>query len=166
MNTCGHGGELALMCKNEGGMEIKGSCNHYIDCEVLGDQVGRWRYTGFYGCPKRYRRQESWKLLKSLAERSQLTWCILGDFNDIMFVHEKKGGRMHLRALLEGFKNVVKDCGLYEVQSKGSEFTWERARGTDRWIQEKLDRGMANQEWNTMFPEAEINVLEVTTSDH
>lgn len=29
-----HGGGLALLWKNEGGVEIKGSCNHYIDFEV------------------------------------------------------------------------------------------------------------------------------------
>lgn len=55
-----HGGGLALMWKNEGGVDIKGSSNHYIDFEVCCDQIGRWRYTGFYGCPERQRRRESW----------------------------------------------------------------------------------------------------------
>lgn len=76
-------GGLALLWKNEGGVEIKDSCNHYIDCEVICEQVGRWCYTGFYGCPEGYRRYESWDLLKHLAGSSQLPWCILGDFNDI-----------------------------------------------------------------------------------
>lgn len=35
----GHGGGLVLMWKNEGGREIKGSCNHHIDFEVVYEQV-------------------------------------------------------------------------------------------------------------------------------
>lgn len=67
VDATGLSGGLALIWKNERGVEIKGSCNHYIDFEVVCDQIGRWRYTGFYGCPERGRRQESWNLLKELA---------------------------------------------------------------------------------------------------
>lgn len=41
----GHGGGLALMWKNTGAVEIKDNCNHYIDFEVVCEQIGRWRYT-------------------------------------------------------------------------------------------------------------------------
>lgn len=59
VNAQRHGGGIALMLKNEGGVEIKDSCNHYIDCEVMCEQVGHWRYTGFYVCPERHIREES-----------------------------------------------------------------------------------------------------------
>lgn len=49
---------------------------------------------------------------------------------------------------------------------KGSMFTWERSRGSERWIQERLDRGFANEQCSYMFPQAEITVLDVSTSDH
>lgn len=55
----GHGGGLALLWKNDRGVDIKSSCKHYIDFEVVCDQLGRWRYTGFYDCLERGRRQES-----------------------------------------------------------------------------------------------------------
>lgn len=45
-------------------------------------------------------------------------------------------------------------------------FTWERSRGSERWIQERLDRGLANRQWKDLFPMAEITVLDVSTSDH
>lgn len=113
MDTQGHGEGLALLWKNEGGVDIKGSCNHYIDFEVAGNQVGRWRYTGFYGCPDRSRRKESWSMLKELAARSSIPWCVIGEFNDMMFMHEKKGGRLSF--LLEGFKDTVYECGLMDL---------------------------------------------------
>ncbi|WOH11566.1 hypothetical protein DCAR_0831055 [Daucus carota subsp. sativus] len=162
----GHGGGLALLWKNTGAVEIKGTCNHYIDFEVLCEQIGRWRYTGFYGCPERERRQESWNLLRDLANKSSLPWCVLGDFNDMLFEFEKKGGRPQPRRLLEGFNQTVIDCNLEDLGFNGYEFTWERCRGTTMWIQERLDRVMANQGWRQLFPNAEVQVLEVSTSDH
>lgn len=108
------------------------------------DQVGRWRYTRFYGCPERQRRRESWQIIRDLAGRSPLPWCIIGDFNDIMYVHEKRGGKMSNRHLLEGFKEAVNDSGLQDLGFVGNEFTWERSRGSPIWIQERLDRGLAN----------------------
>lgn len=84
----------------------------------------------------------------------------------MMFAYEKVGGRPQPRRLLEGFRNTINDCGLYDIGFRGSEFTWERARGTTSWIQERLDQGMANYEWKNMFPRAELKVLEVSTSDH
>lgn len=61
------GGGLALIWKNEGGVEIKGSCNNYIDFEVACEQIGRWRYTGYYGYPERSRRKEAWNMIRNLA---------------------------------------------------------------------------------------------------
>ncbi|XP_074354363.1 uncharacterized protein LOC141693242 [Apium graveolens] len=166
VDTQSHEGGLALLWKNETKIDIKGSCNHYIDFEVNCAEVGRWRYTGFYGCPKRQRRRESWNLLRSLADESDLPWCILGDFNDIMHSHEKQGGRPQPRLLMEGFKETIAGCHLKDMGYMGNEFTWERFRGTSAWIQERLDRGFSNQEWRNIFPRATIKVLEVSTSDH
>lgn len=89
--------------------------------------MGRWRYTGFlcYGCPERYRRQESWNLITELARMSQLSWCILGNFNDMMYEHEKQGGRPHLASLLEDFREAVNACELVDLGFTGNEFTWE-----------------------------------------
>ncbi|KAL8125037.1 hypothetical protein AgCh_012638 [Apium graveolens] len=162
----GHGGGLALLWKNTGAVEIKDSCNHYIDFEVVCNQLGRWRYTGFYGCPERGRRQESWDLIRDLESRSALPWCILGDFNDMLFEFEKVGGRPQPRYLLEGFHATISDCGLQDLGFTGCQYTWERFRGTPAWIQERLDRGLANQQWRQLFPNAVIQVLEVSTSDH
>ncbi|XP_074341908.1 uncharacterized protein LOC141679304 [Apium graveolens] len=141
VDSQGQGGGLALLWKNAGSVEIKGSCNHYIDFEVVCEQLGRWRYRSFYGCPERYRRHESWDLLRGLAGDSNLPWCVVGDFNDMMFAHEKEGGRPHPRALLDGFTETVYECGLVDMGFLGNEFTWERSRGQLNWIHERLGRG-------------------------
>ncbi|XP_074328260.1 uncharacterized protein LOC141666166 [Apium graveolens] len=83
-----------------------------------------------------------------------------------MYSFEKLGGRPHPRRLLEGFSNTVLECGLEDLGFVGCEFTWEKFRGTPNWIQERLDRGFANQRFRNLFPNAVVHVLEVSTSNY
>lgn len=121
----GRSGGLALLWKNEGGCTIREASQNFIDFEVENVQVGRWRYTGFYGCPETGRRRESWGLIRYLASKSELPWCIIGDFNDLMFDDEKRGRRDHPRSNLIGFSETVYDCGLIDLGFVGSKYTWE-----------------------------------------
>lgn len=98
--------------------------------------------------------------------RSSLPWCIVGDFNDIMVADEKYGRCTHHRKFLHGFTDAINDCQLMDLGFIGNMFTWERSKGTARWVQERLDRGLANRQWKDMFPLAEVTELDVSTSDH
>lgn len=105
-------------------------------------------------------------MIRELYNKSRLPWSILGDFNDLMYSHEKQGRHDHPRWLLDGFKKVIEECHLTDMGFLGYEFTWERSRGTETWIQERLDRGFSNHDWTHMFPHATIKVLDVSVSDH
>lgn len=78
VDTDRHGGGVALLWKGENAIQIKDSSENFIDVEVTVDQVGCWRYTGFYGYPERSRRRDSWNLLLDLSRRSNTPWCVLG----------------------------------------------------------------------------------------
>ncbi|XP_074327027.1 uncharacterized protein LOC141664968 [Apium graveolens] len=151
----GHSGGLALLCRNEGACTVRAASKHFIDFEVENDQVGRWRYTGFYGCPERRRRYESWNIFRTLTGNSDLPWCIIGDFNDLMFTDEKRGGRDHLRWCVDGFGEVIKDCELVNLGFVGEKFTWEKSRGKYNWVQERLDRGLPTQGSNGKLADRE-----------
>lgn len=84
----------------------------------------------------------------------------------MMLATEKRGGRGQPLSLLQGFSETVFDCGLQDLGFVGEKYTWEKSRGKDNWVHERLDRGLANQEWCQLFPSAEVRVLEVATSDH
>lgn len=103
---------------------------------------------------------------KDLARRSLIPWCIIGDFNDLMHADEKWGERAHPRSLLDGFVDTIRVCGLSDLGFVREKFTWERFRGKSNWVQERLDRGFANQVWRELFPVAEVKVWDVSTSDH
>lgn len=46
-----------------------------------------------------------------------------GDFNDLLYITDKKGRHPHPQRLLDGFKNAIEDCSLTEVDLKGGKFT-------------------------------------------
>ncbi|XWS27545.1 hypothetical protein CRYUN_Cryun26dG0125100 [Craigia yunnanensis] len=50
-----------------------------------------WHFTGFYGEPNARKRNESWDLLRRLAEQSDKGWLCVGDFNELLWDHEKIG---------------------------------------------------------------------------
>lgn len=83
-------------------MEIKGSCSNYKNFEVVYEQISRWRYKGFT-VVRREVGVKSWNLLCDLAPKSLFSWCVLGDFNNMIFSSEKCGGRPHPGNLPEGF---------------------------------------------------------------
>ena len=53
--------------------------------------------------------------------------------------------------LLTGFREAITYCHLFYLGLFGGHFTWERHRGTDAWVEERLDRGFANSNWQRFF---------------
>lgn len=45
-------------------------------------------------------------------------------------------------------------------------FTWEKGRGTNDWVQGKLDRAFATRDWWVKFPLCKLSVLTAPVSDH
>ncbi|CAJ2632963.1 unnamed protein product [Trifolium pratense] len=162
----GRGGGIAVMWKNSLKCQIMNYSLNHVDIEVIDDSRGMWRLTGFYGFPEGGRRRESWNFLRHLASTSQLPWCIIGDFNDILSSDEKKGRTDRPDWLINGFRDAVVDAGLIDIELVGYPFTWFKSLGTERAVEEKLDRAMANIEWCNLFTHAALECLTTTASDH
>ncbi|CAJ2643989.1 unnamed protein product [Trifolium pratense] len=127
---------------------------------------GKWRLTGFYGYPEGSRRRDSWNFLRQLSQISNLPWCIIGDFNDILSSDEKKGRTDRANWLIHGFREAVSDAGLVDLTMENYQFTWFKSLGTARAVEEKLDRALSNNGWNQFFPNARLECLTATSSDH
>ncbi|KAK5813410.1 hypothetical protein PVK06_028860 [Gossypium arboreum] len=67
---------------------------------------------------------------------------------------------------MEKFQNTLEEYQLNDVGFTGNWFTWERGNLPERNIQERLDRGVANEKWLLMFSEAKIQHLVHSFSDH
>ena len=106
--------------------------------------MATWRLTGFYGAPERAKRKESWQLLRTLVVLSNLSWCCIGDFNDILHQSEKSGLRKQPEWLIQGFRSAIVDAELMDLGLFGSHFTWERGYGTESWVQVRLHRAFVS----------------------
>ena len=56
--------------------------------------------------------------------------------------------------------------GAIDLGFCGSKFTWSNKRAGFANVKERLDRGVCNQEWQGLFPKAEIKPLIASSSDH
>ena len=91
----GNSGGLALFWKDGVTLDVQLYAYDHIDAWIDdGLGIGWWHLTGFYGNPETCRRPESWAKLKFLKNSSSLPWLVIGDFNEIIGLSEKEGGRI------------------------------------------------------------------------
>lgn len=129
------------------------------------ERGGRRRLTLFYGFPETTRRRDCWTLLRSLASRSTLPWCVLGDINNLLHTSDK--GRFPPPSwLLNGFQNAIRDCNLIDMPLEGYPFMWCKSLGTPSAVEERLDCALATSEWFQVHPQARLQNLMAPSSDH
>ncbi|XP_074326978.1 uncharacterized protein LOC141664920 [Apium graveolens] len=166
VDSVGRGGGLALLWDNIISCEVVEASSNFIDVHMLDNNTSTWRLTGFHGLPERTRRRELWELIRTLSNKSSLPWCIISDFNDMLEEKEKNGLHKHPQMLLDGFRIVIEDCGLIELDLTGGKYTWEKSRGKKDWIREKIDRAFAVAFWWQKFPLCKLKVHHTIYSDH
>ncbi|XP_074352189.1 uncharacterized protein LOC141691363 [Apium graveolens] len=133
--------------------------------------MGRWRCTGFYSEPNRTNRRRTGELLRNLARDNltsdaNLPWYVMGDLNNIVAQSDKRGGAPYPTWLVEGFNETLTASGLNDMNIIGHQYIWERSRGTENWIETRLDRVLMNEEWVEWFPLSKLYNLEGSQSDH
>lgn len=95
-------------------------------------------------------------------------WLLAGDFNDIVSADEQKDGGAAPITKISKFVDRINSCGLIDVDSVGTKYTW---RGPifhdDNHIFKRLDRALCDDLWRLRFPHAQVRVLaRVLYSDH
>lgn len=70
-------------------------------------------------------RRHTWELLWHLARDANLSWCLLGDFNNVTSQQDKRGGHAYPTCLIDGFNDYLRDTGLQDLELIGHQFTWD-----------------------------------------
>ncbi|XP_019197195.1 PREDICTED: uncharacterized protein LOC109191078 [Ipomoea nil] len=166
IDSSGLSGGLTLLWRANNTARLMSYSKNYVDVEVSIPGCDKWRMTGFYGFSQRGQRRDSWDLIRTLAGRSDLPWVMIGDFNDLLFQSEKRGGNPHPDSLLHGFGETIEDCGLAHMPMTRYLFTWEKGKGTPNWIEERLDKVLANQSWREKVSDANVQNILTRKSDH
>jgi len=109
VSSNGQSGGLALFWQNSFSCTVLNYFGNHISVEVDDLSKGKWQFTGYYGFSEGRRRRASWNFMRNLVNNISLPWCILGDFNDIFYAREKRGGAPRPRWLINGFRKSVLD---------------------------------------------------------
>ncbi|VFQ58504.1 unnamed protein product [Cuscuta campestris] len=166
VDSVGASGGLALLWRSNRSVNLISYSRFHVDVMVSLEGALPWRLTGFYGNPRRDLRQTSWDLLRSLKVRSSLPWVVIGDFNAVCASSEKRGGQPQPLSLISAFNSTLAECRLFDLGMQGYPFTWERGRGTENWVEERLDRAVSTCEWRVLHPHACVINHPMRTSDH
>uniref|UniRef100_A0A2N9HKW7 Reverse transcriptase domain-containing protein n=1 Tax=Fagus sylvatica TaxID=28930 RepID=A0A2N9HKW7_FAGSY len=93
-------------------------------------------------------------------------WVCASDFNEIVEQSEKEGGSLRPEWQMRNFREALAEAGLSCLPSLGPKFTWRGRRHGVGWIQERLDRFVANAEWLDLYPSVCCKNLVSSASDH
>lgn len=93
-------------------------------------------------------------------------WCLLGDFNAALFLHDSSSGSSNIDISMREFKECVENMEVMDVQNTGLHFTWnQKPKGSDGIIK-KLDRILSNISFNDTFAGAHAIFKPYRMSDH
>jgi endonuclease/exonuclease/phosphatase family metal-dependent hydrolase len=148
----GRSGGVLLLWRKELKIEQIFSAPNYIDVKIT---------EGLYGEPRWEDKYKTWDKLREPKNNSTLPWVVMGDFNEILYSHEKEGGNPRPQSYMQAFRDALADCELDDMEFSGEVFTWKRER-----IQERLDQAVASGSWLAMHPNAKLLHLEYIRSDH
>ncbi|GAU34899.1 hypothetical protein TSUD_144300 [Trifolium subterraneum] len=162
----GRSGGLSVMWRDTIKCRVMNYSRNFINLVVEDKEEGEWQLTCYYGYPERGRRSQAWELLRELRDMSDLPWCIIGDFNDLLSQEDKRGNHPHPNWLCNGFKTAVGDCDFTDIHLEGYPYTWIKSRGSSNVIEERLDRAMANSMWLMKYPDVRLLNLLASHSDH
>ncbi|XP_074318255.1 uncharacterized protein LOC141655056 [Silene latifolia] len=164
VDCMGRSGGLAFLWKKDIDCNFVSASVHHMDFTIKEDNR-EWRVTGFYGWPAVADRHLSWELLRVLSRQSSLPWICIGDFNEILYSTEMKGGS-RAQWKMNNFQSAVDDCEHRDVSWEGYQFTWDNGQAREANRQCMLDRAMCTSSWLDMFSYARLFHLDREWSDH
>lgn len=86
----GRSGGIAMMWRNVENCNVLNYSRSFVNIIVTDSEKGDWRLTCYYGFPKRSRRRLAWDMLREIRDMSNLLWCVIGDFIDLLSQQDKK----------------------------------------------------------------------------
>lgn len=104
--------------------------------------------------------------MRTLKSGPLLPWLVIGDFNQILYAAEKKGGAVRSQREMNDFREALDDCELQDIGYTRDTFTWWNKQAVPNAVFERLDRGVASLEWVELLPHVSITHLQRDRSDH
>lgn len=125
-----------------------------------------WMISFVYGPLYQKHTSDFWNVLAQFGEAHIVPWLCIGDFNDITAQSDKFGGQPVNCSFSNHFSSFMDSFGMIDLGFSGNPYTWSNHRQGCSLIKERLDRGIATNNWIHLFPSFSITHLPAHTSDH
>ncbi|KAF4382174.1 hypothetical protein F8388_008660 [Cannabis sativa] len=141
--------------------------------EISSDPPGCvWKLFGTYGPPHGNDKEQLWNQMGELALNADTPILLCGDMNGTLkdsecynYVRRSNPSRYAF-----DFRRMVQRVGLIDLGYLGPAFTWIKGGNGSQLggavKRARLDHGLASPDWRILFPNAIINHLSATGSDH
>ncbi|KAK6158751.1 hypothetical protein DH2020_006065 [Rehmannia glutinosa] len=143
----------------------EGSHCNLMEFEMNGSNATEWAVF-VYASVCHDARRDQWNYLCGNRDKWGDKWMIIGDFNDILCVEEKRGGRVRSEVSFNDFRNFVRNMGMGAVPFSGYGYTWSNLRANEGFLEEPLDRAFGSPSWMLQYPLAEVKRVVRHSSDH
>lgn len=110
-------------------------------------------------------RRVLWSELAHLYWNCSVPWLLAGDFNTILSMEEKAGGRLPNFTSMADFNDCITSLGIQDAGFHGSSYTWYNGQTGGNAIWARLDRVFYNPQWLSKFP-IKVSHLSREASDH
>ncbi|XP_026417322.1 uncharacterized protein LOC113312800 [Papaver somniferum] len=127
--------------------------------------VGGYLITRVHADSLTIKRRSLWEYLAGISSLNK-PWMLIGDFNAVLSMEEKKGGRSPLTSAMLDFNNCIQNCEMIQAPKTGLNFSWCNNRAGKKRIVCNLDRAFYNVKWSEVFPSWDYKVGTRGTSDH
>ncbi|PPR88589.1 hypothetical protein GOBAR_AA32102 [Gossypium barbadense] len=116
VDSAGKSGGLALLWRDGLDVSVQNYSNFHIDSLVRLENEDVLRFIGFYGQTASKSRQQAWDILRRVHHKVNEGWIVGGDFNAILNLSEKEGGRSKPKVLMEEFCNILEELKLTDIK--------------------------------------------------
>lgn len=131
--------------------------NQVIHVKIQRNGYADWVFSAIYASPNPRLRDIFWEGLKEYASTNNLLWCAAGDYNEIASLEETRSSAPdNSHGQRRKFMENINTCNLVDLGAAGPKFTWNNGRQGSANMQKRLDRGLCNEEWRSLFPEDEL----------
>jgi hypothetical protein len=72
--------------------------------------------------------------MENLRVQSDLPWCVLGDFNEVMWSFEQMSKNRRPEQQMLAFRDVLETCGLVDLGFTGYPFTYNNKRSGNNYV--------------------------------
>lgn len=124
LDPVGLTGGLAMLWHDNIVIHIERVSQHFFDTTCTDTRLGTPMRLTCVHAPATYQsRQQLWTDLCLIALSNILPWVCAGDFNEVLFPWENVGQWVPEPHRMHSFRDVLHDCSLMDMDSKGCAFT-------------------------------------------